>query len=277
MPEQSLCAMEQRTGLRITVIDHDGIFRGRQKNPIFAPERASHKKHPVCAIGFCGKCIQNCRFDMNVRCMKNPEPFAPVCWKGVRQLVFPLYRDRIHYGMFYVGAWRTPEGIPKRAVRSLPDAFFPVYEALPLFPEEEVPELKAIFSIFSEGVLERLIRTNRLSEMPDFRQGKIRDFMNAHLADRQYGLPDLAAFLNLSVPYTSSMVGRLFGVSYSELLNQYRVERAKHYLAGTELKLNQISVLCGFSSEFHLGKVFRSRNGISPGRWRKKIWAENIL
>ena len=47
-----------------------------------------------------------------------------------------------------------------------------------------------------------------------------------------------------------------------------RVEAAAHYLAGTELRLHRIAELCGFSSEFHLSRVFKQQTGLAPSVWR---------
>ncbi|MEI3004422.1 MAG: hypothetical protein V8T87_07345 [Victivallales bacterium] len=110
--------MEKRTGILITIIDNDGVFRYRMKTCLFTPERASHRKNPVCRSGFCAECIQNCRYEMNKKCLAVAEPFLSVCWKGVTQLVIPLEENGVHYGMLYAGTWRTrkakkPTGMPK--------------------------------------------------------------------------------------------------------------------------------------------------------------------
>ncbi|MEI3004421.1 MAG: AraC family transcriptional regulator [Victivallales bacterium] len=95
------------------------------------------------------------------------------------------------------------------------------------------------------------------------------DYINEHVGDA-FGLPDLASELGLSVPHTSCVVKRLFGKSFSALLQERRVEKAKYFLNGTELSLHEIAELCGFSSEFHLSRVFKQLNGIPPGQYRGK-------
>ena len=95
------------------------------------------------------------------------------------------------------------------------------------------------------------------------------DWINEHTGDA-FGLSDLASELRLSVPYTSCIVKKLFGKSFSVLLQERRVEKAKYFLNGTELSLHEIAKLCGFSSEFHLSRVFKQLNGIPPGRYRGK-------
>ena len=57
--------------------------------------------------------------------------------------------------------------------------------------------------------------------------------------------------------------------AFSALLQERRVEKAKYFLNGTELSLHEIAELCGFSSAFHLSKVFRHLRGIPPSRFRE--------
>lgn len=264
--ERSIAVLEKRIGVLITIIDNDGIFRYKMKKCLFTPERASHRKNPVCRSGFCARCIQNCRYEMNKRCLADTEPFLSTCWKGVTQLVVPLEENGIHYGMFYAGAWRSrtaevPKGLPKE--------FYRIFAGLPILRKREAESLTALLGIYACGILACLKKNHILNNSADFRELRIMNWINEHTGDA-FGLPDLASELRLSVPYTSCIVKKLFGKSFSVLLQERRVEKAKYFLNGTELSLHEIAKLCGFSSEFHLSRVFKQLNGIPPGRYRGK-------
>ena len=75
LPEESLRMLESRIGMRITIIDNDGIFNCKQRRRVFSEERASHKKNPVCLCGFSEKCIAHCRYAMNRKCLESDSAF----------------------------------------------------------------------------------------------------------------------------------------------------------------------------------------------------------
>ena len=144
-----------------------------------------------------------------------------------------------------------------------------IFAKLPILRKREAESLTALLGIYAAGILSYLKKNHVLNSSADFRNLRIMDYINEHVGDA-FGLPDLASELGLSVPHTSCVVKRLFGKSFSALLQERRVEKAKYFLNGTELSLHEIAELCGFSSEFHLSRVFKQLNGIPPGQYRGK-------
>ena len=137
LPEESLRMLESRIGMRITIIDNDGIFNCKQRRRVFSEERASHKKNPVCLCGFSEKCIAHCRYAMNRKCLESDSAFFSSCWKGICQIVVPLTFASVHYGMLYAGTFRSSERTPPEG---LPEEFHLLYRSLPL-PEEVEAEI----------------------------------------------------------------------------------------------------------------------------------------
>lgn len=264
--EYSLRSLENLIHLEITVIDQDGLFRFRQRQPLFTAYRSSHRKYPICNCGFSERCIKHCRYDMNELAQRKKQPFVSTCWKGLVQLVIPLRDHLIHYGMFYVGLWKNPDRKPNW--KDLPNDFKQLYEELPVFTELQIQELLGVLHIYSEGILCFLKRRSIFSE--DFRKIQIQNFLLNHIPD-SIGLPDLAQELKLSNSYTSTLLKQLFGITFSALLMHYRVERVKHYLESSDMKLKEIFPLCGFSSEFHLSRVFKQQTGITPVHYRRIV------
>lgn len=116
--------------------------------------------------------------------------------------------------------------------------------------------LFALCRLAADGVMMHLLKTRLLETVPDERSARIAAFLREHAA-AAVGLEDLARELGLSRSRTSFVVKQLFGKSFSRLLQAERVERARHYLAGSAEKLHDIARECGFSDEFHLSRVFR--------------------
>lgn len=52
-------------------------------------------------------------------------------------------------------------------------------------------------------------------------------------------------------------------------LLRIRIKRARNLLTDPDLTLNDIALMCGFSSHAHFSRAFRDITGMTPQRWRK--------
>ena len=262
--EESFKTFERLSGRPLTIIGIDGVFDVRRRRRLFPLERTSHKKISACAAIFSDRCIQHCRFRMMEACGRTNDGFVSECPFGVRQLVFPLRSGQVDYGILFLGAWRGGGG----DVSAFPAEFRKCLEELPPPDPEEETRLMLLGRIYGDGVIHFLLRYNQLpGDFPDIRSVHIRSFLQRKIGSR-VGLQDLAAELKLSPSHTSVLVKKLFGCSFTHLLQQLRVSEAARHLTGSELKLHEIATLCGFSSEFHLSRIFKRHTGVPPGRYR---------
>ena len=60
-----------------------------------------------------------------------------------------------------------------------------------------------------------------------------------------------------------------FSVPFSRYLNMYRISRAKNMLLTTDLKISDVSDMCGFRSPEYFAKSFKKEMGLSPMSYRK--------
>ncbi len=262
--ENALAQLEKHLKLRLTVIDWNGLFNYKQKSEVFIATRRSHQINPSCKIGFCDTCIKNCRFRINQLCQNTPQACYSVCWKGIGQIAVPLRYMNFHYGILYAGNFRDPSVTPPDG---LPANFYRAYETLPFSSKKTLDQLMGVLDLFAQGMIHYLRNENILNDEYDFRVGRIYSFIeeNRH---RSIGLPDIAEYLQLSESYASLFITRSTGQSFSQLLRRKRIDSAKKLLVTTEENLHGIALKCGFSSEFHLSKVFKEITGISPSEFR---------
>ena len=61
------------------------------------------------------------------------------------------------------------------------------------------------------------------------------------------------------------------GTSPSEYILQLKLRRAIGLLRDTDNPISEVAGICGFSDGNYMCRVFRSRYGISPGEYRKKL------
>ena len=81
-------------------------------------------------------------------------------------------------------------------------------------------------------------------------------------------LESVAAQVNVSPNYFSSLFRRTVGCSFREHLSRVRVEESKRLLLSTHYSLKEIAVAVGFADQSYFSKVFKQYTGLSPGQYR---------
>lgn len=86
--------------------------------------------------------------------------------------------------------------------------------------------------------------------------------------DRTITLQDLAVLAGLSEFHLQRMFRVSCGVSPHVFVLYRRIERARHMLAGNE-PIAQIATACGFSSQSHMTRMFKTVTGTTPSAYRR--------
>ena len=74
----------------------------------------------------------------------------------------------------------------------------------------------------------------------------------------------------LSPAHFSRQVKRHFGVTFTELLTQLRVDYAAELLARSDKPVGLIAMECGFADQSYFTKVFRGAKGLTPKAYRQR-------
>lgn len=93
--------------------------------------------------------------------------------------------------------------------------------------------------------------------------------MQTHLHEH-LSRESVARVAGVSPSHFSKLMKERMGKSFSQLLTQMRVSRARQLLTETEKNLSEIALECGFCDQSHMNKVFRTAVGTSPGDFRKR-------
>lgn len=83
-------------------------------------------------------------------------------------------------------------------------------------------------------------------------------------------LGDLAQQFNYSYYYISKRIRQIFGVSFSELLSQYRVAYAKTLLDRGDCGVSEAALASGFGSIRSFNRVFLQLTGQTPSTYRTR-------
>lgn len=81
-------------------------------------------------------------------------------------------------------------------------------------------------------------------------------------------LDELAGHLHYTVPYCSRYIKKLFGCTFSQLLNQIRFQKAELFLRNSSLTVNQISKMLGYENPENFTRAFKKMHEMTPSQYR---------
>lgn len=111
------------------------------------------------------------------------------------------------------------------------------------------------------------------ADMPDMRRrdniylSKVMNYILEHYADCT--LESISRHLHFSPQYCSKIIRTSTGLSFSELLTNIRIQKAKNLLLSTPMKINDISEHLGYSNPETFIRVFKKNLGTTPSAYRK--------
>ncbi|MGQ9631345.1 MAG: helix-turn-helix domain-containing protein [bacterium] len=83
-------------------------------------------------------------------------------------------------------------------------------------------------------------------------------------------LRDVAYRIRVSPFYFGHLIKRVMGCTFTDYITEIRIERAKELLGKTDMGLAEIALEVGYTDQSYFTKVFRKREGITPGAFRKR-------
>lgn len=83
-------------------------------------------------------------------------------------------------------------------------------------------------------------------------------------------LDEIARRLDVTPEYLSGQFHKATGETFSVYMRNYRMQKAKELLLGTQMKLYEIAEAVGYSDGKYFSKVFRECTGCLPAEYRKR-------
>ncbi|MGI5925112.1 MAG: helix-turn-helix transcriptional regulator [Lentisphaeria bacterium] len=268
--EWLLRSLEEQLQVRLTVHDELGLLRDGQ-GALLLPGRNFHP-HPYCAWrrntnrSVDRKCYRHCVVELMRRIRTASDlPLETCCWKGVRELVVPVYCDGRHTLTVFIGAFRqTADTCP------LPGASAEkMFLTLPVDTYQRFRQLTDLVRFFFLGVLHSLTEQRSSGERSkSTRRQQIEQFIHQNASRNGLNISDLARKLHLSTSRTAHLVLEECGISFCGLLTNERLLRAKTLLLTENLSIGEIAEHTGFGTASYFCRVFKKRYDISPASFR---------
>lgn len=115
------------------------------------------------------------------------------------------------------------------------------------------------------------IKPEGLKTNADNRVLEIINYIQANIFDPQkLKVPTIADQFGISETYLGSYFKNQCGENIQHFIAQYRDRLIKHRLKFSDKRINEIAEEFGFADESHLNKFFKTKNGLSPSKFRKE-------
>lgn len=102
----------------------------------------------------------------------------------------------------------------------------------------------------------------------------IRQTLTSLVEEQNISLGMLAKRLHTSIRTLQRRLSQL-GTTFSDMLNDVRLERAKHYLINSDRQIGEIAYLLGFSEPASFYRTFKRSAGVSPAIYRRSRQAQH--
>lgn len=122
--------------------------------------------------------------------------------------------------------------------------------------------LLIIFTAINRGVLSETDKTNSRLQV-------IIEDMNINFSLKR-SIDEYAKMLNISAVRFQHLFTETFGISPHKMLQNIRLENAKHFLLETDLKVLEIAKQVGYDDALYFSQIFKKHTGLSPKFYRIK-------
>lgn len=96
---------------------------------------------------------------------------------------------------------------------------------------------------------------------------ELKEYIDAHYLEPLY-LEGLAEMYQVTPQYVSKELKKALGMPFKQYINRLRVEKAKHLLLKTDMKIEDIAMEAGFNNRVSFVRVFKMAEGIAPSEYR---------
>lgn len=129
-----------------------------------------------------------------------------------------------------------------------------------ILKQELVESMLQIKAAFSE---DEYIGKNNTSIIIIKAESMIREFYKTGIT-----LKEIAEKLDITPEYLGMLFHKETGINFNSYLNNYRIDKARALLIGTDLKLYEIAELVGYNDSKYFSRVFRKNTGQLPAEYR---------
>ncbi len=220
----------------------------------------------------CPEAKQHCICRQKKILEKLREPFAGVCYAGVKEFVYPIFDGNENVGFVSVGGYKTDKcdsyikkvaGEYSLNYKTLTE----IYSSL----KEEIPARECIdtliFPLCSMIELAYAKAEQHLKSKEALAK-RVEKYLKLH-RNEAITSEDICREFSCSRSYMSTEFNKYTGMGIREYINKLRIEDAKLLLKNSSLSITEIAFSVGFTDSNYFSNIFKSIEGISPIKYRR--------
>ena len=121
-----------------------------------------------------------------------------------------------------------------------------------------------------EQLLHMRLLDKAIDEETDQVVRQMLEFIDRHFGEKIV-MQDVVSCLNYSETFLNKRFKKVTGMTFTEYLNRFRIQKAIALLSGTDTSTHEVGYLCGFSTPKYFKDVFRKYVGCSPKEYRDAV------
>lgn len=214
------------------------------------------------------KCARSDAFLLE-KCKKTRKAQVNICHAGLIDVAVPLiYGDDI-IGYLILGQMKTDESFEavEKYLKDIGTDLNKIqqyYNELTVYNEEKVQSVINIASILAKHIL----LENMLKPAYNPALEKILAYIEENM-DSDLSVQNISKNTCVSVSVLYKYFHSFFGCTPKEYINRRRVENSVKYLENTDLSIEAVAQISGFSSASYYTRMFKKIKGISPLKFKK--------
>lgn len=265
--------VEKSLGIFLTIHDVRGVLSLKTRDYLL-PGRRWHRC-PYCwegrfnYVSWGKKCTRDCMEVPHAAIRGKAGASWKRCWKGVWELMVPIYRDEQVMLILFAGAFRddSPE-LPEEVVH-LPLFHREYYSSLRPKSSVDSIELSVLLDFFGNALLDELEKETENPDEASSRAELIRRFIVKN-AQKDITLSDLARYLHLSLSRTGHAVSQELHMTFAAAVREERLYRALNFLTTMpEISISNLAELVGFNNPDYFIRCFSKKFGMGPRSYQK--------
>lgn len=202
------------------------------------------------------------------RCAESRQAEWHICHAGLTDIAVPLIVNGEVIGYIILGQLRNDADFSQIEHRL--DAFdVPLDKMREYYSELKYFDSDRTQSVINIAVMlaKYILLENMLEPKCSTNIEKAQEYINCNLSEN-LSIKSISAGVNISKSVLYRDFRKFLNCTVNEYINILRVERASALLVESEMSVEEIAVVTGFSSSSYLGKTFKKINGITPVKFR---------
>ncbi len=230
------------------------------------------------ATGYCEKVKENEKTrrgcvasDCNIlkKCKQSKKMEMHICHAGLVDIAIPVMYGTKVLCYIIMGQMKKEadfETVKKnlRGVKNI-DELRRFYDELPLYDEEKIESIANLAVMLAKHLLyENMLKlgyNKNVENAIDYIDENLTSAITIDSLSKKTGVSKNVLYENFR---------SIFNCTINEYINDKRIEKSIHYLANSDMSMDEIAQKVGFNSAAYYSHVFKKKKGCSPIQFKKK-------